>query len=114
MANAAPIELTVPCHDCGPVSLPLDQVVLWLEADHSRSWLSVRCPQCAGRFVHHTAPGEHLLLMACEVPLRMWEAPVERIEVDATTDPITHAELVAFGEALADADAVAELLPPWG
>jgi hypothetical protein len=62
--------------------------------------------------VHHTAPGEHLLLLACEVPVRAWDAPVERIETDASTEPITHAELVAFAEALADAGAVAELLPP--
>lgn len=114
MADAPPIELTVPCPDCGPVSLPLDGVTLWSTGDDTRSWLSVRCPACGGRFVHHTAPGEHLLLLTCDVPTRSWTPPRERIEVDAPTEPVTHRELVGFGEALAGVDAVAALLPPLG
>jgi hypothetical protein len=112
MAEAAPIELTVPCASCGPVSLPLSGVVLWLTGDDTRSWLTVCCPACGSRFVHHTAPGEHLLLLACEVPTRSWTAPVERIEEDAPHEPVTHAELLTFAEALASSDAVTALLPP--
>ena len=112
MAHTAPIELTVPCAACGPVGLPLDDVMLWLTDDEQQSWLSVTCPDCGARFVHHTAPGEHLLLLACDVPVRRWEPPVERIEEGAHTSPITHAELDAFAAALSSIDDVVEHLPP--
>jgi len=114
MADAPPIELTVPCPDCGPVTLPLEAVTLWSTGEDTRSWLTVRCPACTARFVHHTAPGEHLLLLACEAPTRDWDAPVERIEPDAPAGPLTHAELVAFADALASSESVTALLPPSG
>jgi hypothetical protein len=114
MAATAPIELTVPCEGCGPVDLALDEVLLWLTEDEQQSWLTVVCPRCGSRFVHHTAPGEHLLLLACDVPVRRWSAPVERIEVDAVTDPLTHDDLEEFADVLAEIDEVVGIVPPWG
>jgi hypothetical protein len=112
MQSAPPIELTVPCPTCGPVSLELGEVVLWSRPGRLASWLTVCCPRCAGRFVHHTLPAERLLLQTFDVPSRIWEAPAEGMVDGAPTEPISYAELASFAEALAGRDTVAQLIPP--
>lgn len=92
--------LTTNCPSCGEIDLPLDEVVLRVNDDDGTGACVVRCPACGARLSKEADDPMMILLVAAGVEVETWTRPAEVDERPEGLEPLTHADLVAFGAAL--------------
>lgn len=89
------------CPDCGDVELSADQVQVRVCAEDGAGSYAFRCPSCRLAAAKPADARVVQLLVSWGAPITMWRLPAELSE-PRDGPPLTHDDLLAFHEVLAD------------
>lgn len=100
------------CDTCGDVEFPTTDVRVHAPEDGGAGTYAFCCPRCRSTVVRTAERPVMDLLIAAGVAFTTWRRPAELVERDAevTSEPLTHNDLLAFHEQIADDAALAAAL----